>query len=365
MDVDVIDTYDGFVKLRRDWDAVYVADPEAQFFLSWTWLAEIFRRRDSGWCVLAARAGRPGGDYVAFLPLRLNGRLGADHRALKIEMAGEYSWADYTGFISHPEHEARAIPRLAARLKQLRWSKLDLRHLRVSDCRLHLFTDSFEGDNFVQERREEGLREDGTDSEVCPYVDLPDDFETYLKERLSANTRQKLRRLLRQVDGAGDLRITHSVPETFDRDLHILAGFWRTKWAPRKGEEVDHLAAKYREIVGQGLEAGFAHVPVLWKGNAPLAALGTFIDRQKKVLLYFVGARDSSCDDPPPGLVLHAHTIRWAIENGIRTYDFLRGNERFKYSFGASERRIRSIVIRNRTGHIRPDTVGPTARTGT
>jgi CelD/BcsL family acetyltransferase involved in cellulose biosynthesis len=350
VEVEVIRTYGAFEEVQRNWDAVYEADPEAQFFLSWVFMAQIFRRRDSDWCVLAARPGRAGTEYVAFFPLRFSTRLSKSRGAsiTEIGMAGEASWADYTGFICHPDHEEPAIASLAAGLKQMQWAKLDLRHLSVSDKRLQLLTTPFEQSPFVLEKREHGIRKDGTDSEICPYVDLPDDFETYLKEKLSANTRQKLRRLMRQVERSPDLRITQSTPETFENDLDILAGFWKDKWAQRKGDGIDHLAARYRQIMKEAFEAGIAHVPVLWRGDAPLGVLGNLVDRQKKVLLYFVGARNLSCDDPPPGLVLHTHSIRWAIENGLTKYDFLRGNESFKYSFGASDRRIRSIVIRRR-----------------
>jgi tetratricopeptide (TPR) repeat protein len=46
----------------------------------------------------------------------------------------------------------------------------------------------------------------------------------------------------------------------------------------------------------------------------------------------------------------HAHSIRYAIENGFTEYDFLRGNETYKYSFGVKERSIRHIVIGTKNG---------------
>ena len=55
-------------------------------------------------------------------------------------------------------------------------------------------------------------------------------------------------------------------------------------------------------------------------------------------------------DGPPPGVILHAFSIRHAIERGFAEYDFLRGNESYKYSFGCAERRIRCTVLETRNG---------------
>ncbi len=55
-------------------------------------------------------------------------------------------------------------------------------------------------------------------------------------------------------------------------------------------------------------------------------------------------------DHPFPGLLLHGFAIRDAIAEGYRIYDFLRGNEAYKYSFGVEERRIRSMLVKTLSG---------------
>ena len=49
-------------------------------------------------------------------------------------------------------------------------------------------------------------------------------------------------------------------------------------------------------------------------------------------------------------MILHAYSIRHAIAHGFVEYDFLRGNEPYKYSFGCKERKIYSIVLETRSG---------------
>jgi tetratricopeptide (TPR) repeat protein len=86
-------------------------------------------------------------------------------------------------------------------------------------------------------------------------------------------------------------------------------------------------------------------MPVLWRNDQPLGVLGSFVDWRKKTLLFFVAGRDESCHDLPIGLLLHGHSIRWAIEHGITTYDFLAGNEPYKYSYGVKERLLQCITL--------------------
>ena len=46
-----------------------------------------------------------------------------------------------------------------------------------------------------------------------------------------------------------------------------------------------------------------------------------------------------------PGVVLLAHVIRDAIERGRRRFDFLRGEERYKYEFGPIPEAVHAVVI--------------------
>jgi CelD/BcsL family acetyltransferase involved in cellulose biosynthesis len=39
-----------------------------------------------------------------------------------------------------------------------------------------------------------------------------------------------------------------------------------------------------------------------------------------------------------PGWVLLGYLLKWANENGRETFDFMRGNEDYKYKFGALDR---------------------------
>jgi tetratricopeptide (TPR) repeat protein len=103
-------------------------------------------------------------------------------------------------------------------------------------------------------------------------------------------------------------------------------------------------------MLTRSFQAGLVFLPTFWHGERPVAALATLIEPRKRTFSFYMTGRDETFEGPPAGLLLHAYSIRHAIERGFVEYDFLRGNEPYKYSFGCKERRIYSIVLETRNG---------------
>ena len=349
MFIDVIDNFEDFKRLKDNWDAVYEADPEAQFFLSWTWLSQWLLAARPNWFILAAKQTRDASSYVAFFPLRLRTKLkhGSGFHN-EISMAGN-SGADYTGLICFPDSHHRAIPALAKFLKTLNWTRICLENVRISDQRLRLMLAHFPPRAFNVAEAERINAVDNINNCICPLVHLPGDWDSYL-DSLSANSRQKVRRFLRMVENDSTYRITHAQSDTVERDVDTLLKLWSARWGSRKGDRLNTMVKSSRMVLLNCFQNGSLLLPVLWREEAPLGALAIYVDRPKASFLFFIGGRDDTVQTPPPGLVLHAHSIRHAIAHGFRTYDFLRGNEAYKYSFGARERRIHCLAVSTRTG---------------
>lgn len=348
MHIDIIETLPSLAKLEDNWNAVYDADDEAQIFLSWKWLNGWLSCIPGPWFILAAKAGEGADPYVAFFPLRLQTMIEKSDVVSDMRMAGNFA-ADYTGLICRPELENKVIPAFARYVRQMNWARLHLDNLRMSDRRERLLLACFPKAVFRYTELTRINKVDGIDNGLCPYVTLPNDWNAYL-ESLSPNTRQKIRRLLKQVDAKGEYRVTVATPETFARDLKTLLGFWETKWRARKGDRVDNLVRSNGAMLTRSFESGMVYLPTFWQGDRAVAALATLVDPRKRTFSFYMTGRDDTFDGPPPGVILHAFSIRHAIELGYTEYDFLRGNEPYKYSFGCAERRIRGTVLETRNG---------------
>jgi CelD/BcsL family acetyltransferase involved in cellulose biosynthesis len=350
MIIERVDRFEDFRNLKESWEAVYHSDPEAQFFLSWRWLAGVLEAYPDQWIVLVARG--VDGSYLGFLPLRVKVVWSKSRQQLRNELqfAGRLFWADYGSILCRPEHEDAVLGAFASHLKKMNWSHIYLKSFRISDRRFALFMAPFDDERLVVDSRTSTINEGETDNLTAPFIDLPDAFEAYLSTKLSGNTRQRTRRVLRKLESSGEYQITTTCGETQSRDLRILEELWRNMWKERKGADTEYLATKYRIIVKRGLDDGLVHMPVLWYRDKPIGVLASFVDRVKSRLLFFVAGRDEDFLDLPVGLVLHVHNIRWAIENGIKTYDLLRGNEPYKHSLGAVDAQVRYPCIRTKSG---------------
>lgn len=347
MYIEVIDDFEAFTRVKKNWDAVYVRDPDSHFFISSEWLAD-WLVDDNNWFVLAAKREEKDGEYVAFFPLRRRDKVRKNYSFYnEITMAGR-GLSDYTGLIALPECETEAVAAFANHLKRRNWTFINLEFMRASEHRKSLFLQHFSSRRFDQKHFPSVNKRDNIDNDICPYIALPETFDDYLAT-VSSNTRQKIRRFLRMVENSGEFRITLADEETIARDAKNMLEFWRVKWGARKGDRLRGILRTNFVMLKRACASGCLFMPTLWQGERPLGSLGTFVDHRKKAMLFFIAGRDESFNGPPaPGLVLHGWSIRYAIENGFKTYDFLRGNERYKYSFTGQEEVVKKIVIGTR-----------------
>lgn len=354
MHVDVIDTFDDLGRLRANWESIYADDPEAQFFLSWTWIAHWLESTSMRWLILAAKREAGDQNYVAFFPLRLASKLQADgHFHHSLLMAGSY-YAVYTGVICHPAHEVPALQAFSKTLLSLNWSELHLDDVFASDERLAALLHCFPASQFVIEKkkRPEHVTDLGEeiDHDVYIVVKLPETWDEFLENRLGAKTRFNARKFLRQVDSGAEYRVSLTNRDTVDRDLEVFLHLWQGRWRSQNPRYASFIASCTPPMIRACLDDGSIFLPILWKGDQPMGAHIALADRQKGMLIGFLGGRDPSFKRPPPGFVLHMYSIRWAIAQGFSTYDLGTGNFSYKYHLGAQEHIVERHIVRTRTG---------------
>jgi len=106
------------------------------------------------------------------------------------------------------------------------------------------------------------------------------------------------------------------------------------------------MAAFFRDMAHAMFAAGWLQLMQMHLDGRPVASLLSF-DYADTISLYNSGFEPAG---PyaylSPGNVLIAIAIRYAIELGRKTFDFMRGDEEYKYRFGAHDTAIYQIVLR-------------------
>lgn len=363
MHVDVIESHDVLLRIRRNWDAVYDVDPEAQLYMSWTWISGWFERLGCQWIILAAKEDADSSDYIGFFPLQLRTERNGEGRFHNELRTGGGYFAGYTGFICDPKFQSDVIRAFADHIKRLNWARLHLENIFASPDRLALFLNEFPSPDFVTEKVQRPDDGDNIDHDIYVYVNLPNDWETFLQQ-IGTKPRRNVRHAFRQIETGSEYRITHATAETIEHDVEALLTFWETQWAAK-------LASRYNPRLPYGMMTNFRNMlmccfaddtlllPVLWQGQNRIGVQASLIDRKNRSLISLLNGRDLNVKRPPPGFVLHLRCIQWAIENGFTVYDLQTGNFAYKYEFGGVERRVECLRIttrdqRNLHGSLEP-----------
>jgi CelD/BcsL family acetyltransferase involved in cellulose biosynthesis len=79
--------------------------------------------------------------------------------------------------------------------------------------------------------------------------------------------------------------------------------------------------------------------------NGEVAASLLNFDYGGDILVYNSGYDPYQFRHLSPGIIVTARSIEHAIELGRNTFDFLRGDEVYKYRFGATDTEVRRLLI--------------------
>lgn len=164
-------------------------------------------------------------------------------------------------------------------------------------------------------------------------------WDAYLATR-SSNFRQQVRSRTRKLEQAHEVRYRLADERTLADDLDTLFRLHRARW--QRPSTFGAREAFHRDFARVALARGWARLVVLEVDERPAAAWYGF--RFGEVDSYYQSGRDPEFERESVGLVLLAHTIRAAFEDGRREYRFLRGDEPYKGRFTDDDSYVVSSV---------------------
>lgn len=183
-----------------------------------------------------------------------------------------------------------------------------------------------------------------------PVFELPADFETYVQS-LSKKMRQDVRRPLRLLeDGTLELRVVTD-PEALPATLERWQEIRRVQWdAAGRDINPEHLDAEFRhflvDVARELVPLGHALVWEILHEGRVVGVKVSFADDD--CFYSYLGGFDPAVTKLGVGRLFVAESIRASIEAGRRLFDFGRGDEPYKYRYGATDRHLGAIVAGSR-----------------
>jgi CelD/BcsL family acetyltransferase involved in cellulose biosynthesis len=272
--------------------------------------------------------------------------------------------ADCATLLAHPATLPAATDALVAHLATEPghpepWQAIDLRRLRHADPATDALATAFG-------RREmaEGWTLTIEREDVCPVIRLPDgaDFDGFLAT-LGKKERHEIRRKIRRAEAAGAVELVESTDPVADLDAFI--DLHQRRWGALGlfpptpgGDQARVFVRRLFELFGAAAASpagsaaatpGGADQPTIHLGFLEVAGrrVGAEIHFETAgSVMYYNAGIDPDARSLSPGVLLLERLVRRAVERGKCRVDLLRGNEPYKYDWGAVDEPVQRLLVR-------------------
>jgi CelD/BcsL family acetyltransferase involved in cellulose biosynthesis len=318
--VDVLETTDFPTLSERygdEWRRIAAQSPAATVFQSWEWNASWWRHNRGGkrlWAQVYTENGAVVGFSALYLP-----PVGLPLRTARFVGTGG---SDYLDLVAAPGYEARIAATFRSFLRESpRWDWCDLQQVRPGAA-----AEGLPGAAVWQ-------------GETCPYLPLAESWDGFRKS-LGKKLRSNIGYYERSLEKQFTVEYRLATRETLDSDLAAFFELhqkrWNRRWLP--GAFASRAARAFHADAARSLlDAGMLRLHTLTLDGVTRAALYCF--QKGSRCYYYLGGFEPEMARLSLGTVLTARAIRHAIEqDGAAEFDFLRGDEGYKYKWGAQDR---------------------------
>lgn len=253
-------------------------------------------------------------------------------------LLGSVEISDYLDLLVSLQNLDRFVVELLDILPKLdlpEWKSLDLYNLLDNSPTLDALERAakFRGWQFNREQLQHS-----------PYISLPGDWDAYLAG-IDKKQRHEIRRKMRRAETCED-KVEWYIAHDADRITAEAEDFLRLM--ANDPEKEAFLTPLMREHMIRTIQCSFEadclQLAFLTVNGEKAAAYFSF-HYLNRLWVYNSGL-DRRFNEVSPGWVLLGYLLQWANQNGIDEFDFMRGDEDYKYKFGAVDRFVMRATLR-------------------
>ena len=314
--VEIVDQH-AFTELATEWEGLLQRSYDNRVFLTPTWYRIWWTYFGEGEARIVTARDEDGG-LVGLLPLQV--------REGVLSLVGDYNVADYMdGVATKHGAQDRLTTLWKHALPNIDHERIELRHVPSASPLIP----SLEA---VLAERGESLSV--ADDEICPVAILCSNWEGYL-QMLTKKQRHEIRRKLRRaLEGVEWEWRTVRTQEDLDRDLPIYFALHEASAREKARFMTPHMRTYFAEVASTFLRENVLRLSIFRREGVDVAATMSFLYRGR-YLLYNSGY-DPGYAAQSPGIAAVSLAMQDAIAQKAVAFDFLSGDEPYKYQFGAS-----------------------------
>jgi CelD/BcsL family acetyltransferase involved in cellulose biosynthesis len=326
------------LELKEEWNQLLAKSVNDVPFLRFEYLADWWQTRGGGeWpseAELVILVAREGSELVGIAPFFLIEHEGAKNLVL----LGSFEISDFLDLIVSADREREFIEALLSYVS----IQLVPQGIHIIDL-YNLLEDSPSIAQLMESGKAAGFEVSKIVLQQAPCISLPGDWEVYL-ESIDKKQRHEIRRKMRraaEADAKVEVYFTSDQAKV-DEDIQAFLGLMA-----QDPEKATFLTPAMREqfkiSIQQAFENGWLQLAFLQVDGVNAAAYLN-LDYQNRIWVYNSGL-DRRFMEYSPGWVLLGHLLMWANENKRSAFDFMRGNEDYKYKFGAVDRFVCRVTL--------------------
>jgi len=334
MDFKLHPAFETLEPLAQAWNELVVAGITNAPFLRYEYLSTWWSTRGGGeWpaAELAVVTASENDRLVGIAPLFLT-----DTRLL---LLGSIEISDYLDLIVRPERHAAFVPALLEWLDKTYpasrpWSQLEWVNLPENSPTLPALkaASATRGWEYAEEIYQ-----------PSPFIPLPGDFEAYLN-RIDKKQRHEIRRKMRRAEESGRGVRWYIVNEESQLEAEMEAFLALMAHDPEKDKFLTEvMRSQMKAAVHVAFRAGYLQLAFLEVDGEKACAYLNF-DYDNKIWVYNSGL-DRRFMDLSVGWVLLGYLLEWANNHQRAEFDFLRGDEDYKYKFGGQKRHVMRVKV--------------------
>lgn len=174
-----------------------------------------------------------------------------------------------------------------------------------------------------------------------PFIPLPGNWETYLAG-IDKKQRHEIRRKMRRLESADGSTRWYIADQNIEEEINAFMALMEQD--PEKSAFLTPTMREHMLLTARcAFEFGCINLAFL-EINGKKAAGYLSFDYLNRLWVYNSGL-DRSFIEYSPGWVLLGYLLQWANENGRSEFDFMRGDEDYKYKFGAIDRFVVKVTL--------------------